>query len=671
MLYRKALVSILGAAAAVHGLVARQTGGGQSYPDCGGLQRIESVPNHMNPNDKLYRSSAPYYDLEDSDQRITDETIRCLRQLGITHVISLNAEADNQGIRQALQDQGIAYTALATPDFHPPSVNQLQEGWDAFRGHRQSTLVWCGFGHGRTGTMITALQMYAQAERGETLRWTREQYQENFVERDSQRSSKRSLPGEEFRVFSRNAKGNLIERAWENGEWWPYWILRDGYIASEPAAMVINDQALRVYARSGTNELVEGAFNDGKWQSWNSLGGEIASAPTAIWLGDSLGVRVYARNKANRLMEITYSGGRWSSWQNLGGDIVGDPSAIWMGDDVGIRVYARNRAGKLMEKSYQSGGWHEWKNLGGSISSSPAAIALAPGDVRIYASNDKYELVEQGTGGGDWQSAWSSLGGKFTGSPGAIWLGDSGIRVYAQNAREPPVEGLAPSEFRLITSSASERLLGPQSLVTMSSPFSINGGACVAMVGKDCVAIACDLRLGLQALTVSNNFPKIFQYGDVFLGLTGLATDVGTVSDLFRYKVNMYRLREERDIAPRTFANLVSSSLYERRFGPYFVSPVVAGLDPKTGKPFICGFDSIGCIDFAKDFIVSGTASEQLFGMCEGLWEADMGPDALFETISQALLNAVDRDALSGWGAHVYIIEKDKVTKRLLKGRQD
>lgn len=145
------------------------------------------------------------------------------------------------------------------------------------------------------------------------------------------------------------------------------------------------------------------------------------------------------------------------------------------------------------------------------------------------------------------------------------------------------------------------------------------------MVGKDCVAIACDLRLGLQALTVSNNFPKIFSYGDtVFLGLTGLATDVSTVSDLFRYKVNMYRLREERPIAPTTFANLVSSSLYEKRFGPYFVSPVVAGLEPKTGKPFICGFDSIGCIDFAKDFIVSGTATEQLFGMCENLWEPDL-----------------------------------------------
>ena len=144
------------------------------------------------------------------------------------------------------------------------------------------------------------------------------------------------------------------------------------------------------------------------------------------------------------------------------------------------------------------------------------------------------------------------------------------------------------------------------------------------MVGKDCVAIACDLRLGLQSMTVSNNFPKIFSYGDVYLGLTGLATDVSTVSDLFRYKVNMYRLREERQISPQTMANLVSTSLYEKRFGPYFVSPVVAGINHTTGIPFICGFDSIGCIDFAKDFIVSGTASDQLFGTCEGLWEPDL-----------------------------------------------
>lgn len=127
--------------------------------------------------------------------------------------------------------------------------------------------------------------------------------------------------------------------------------------------------------------------------------------------------------------------------------------------------------------------------------------------------------------------------------------------------------------------------------IETSLTITTDGGACVAMVGKDCVAIACDLRLGMQALTVSNNFPKIFSYGSqVHLGLTGLATDVQTVSELFRYKHNMYRLREERDISPQTFANLVSSSLYERRFGPWFVSPVVAGINGTDGKPFICGY---------------------------------------------------------------------------------
>jgi len=48
-----------------------------------------------------------------------------------------------------------------------------------------------------------------------------------------------------------------------------------------------------------------------------------------------------------------------------------------------------------------------------------------------------------------------------------------------------------------------------------------------------------------------------------------------------------------------------------------------------------------------------------------------MKPDQLFECISQSVMNAMDRDAISGWGAVVHIIEKDKVTTRTLKTRMD
>ena len=57
--------------------------------------------------------------------------------------------------------------------------------------------------------------------------------------------------------------------------------------------------------------------------------------------------------------------------------------------------------------------------------------------------------------------------------------------------------------------------------------------------------------------------------------------------------------------------------------------------------------------------------------MCETLWKPKMTPDELFECISQALMNAMDRDASSGWGAVVHIIEKDKVTTKNLKTRMD
>ena len=59
------------------------------------------------------------------------------------------------------------------------------------------------------------------------------------------------------------------------------------------------------------------------------------------------------------------------------------------------------------------------------------------------------------------------------------------------------------------------------------------------------------------------------------------------------------------------------------RFGPYFVQPVIAGLEP-DGRPYICGMDSIGAIETAKDFMVAGTATESLLGICESLWKPNM-----------------------------------------------
>ena len=60
------------------------------------------------------------------------------------------------------------------------------------------------------------------------------------------------------------------------------------------------------------------------------------------------------------------------------------------------------------------------------------------------------------------------------------------------------------------------------------------------------------------------------------------------------FKVNLYRLRENRNIKVKTFINLISAALYEKRWGPYFIQPIVVGLE--DGKePMVASYDSIGC----------------------------------------------------------------------------
>jgi len=169
------------------------------------------------------------------------------------------------------------------------------------------------------------------------------------------------------------------------------------------------------------------------------------------------------------------------------------------------------------------------------------------------------------------------------------------------------------------------------------SIMSYNGSALVAMKGKNCVAIASDHRYGVQMQTIAMNFHKIFQMNDqLYLGLSGLATDIETVSNLAKFRVNLYELREGRKISPHAFMSLVSNILYGRRFGPYFVEPIIAGIDRNTGEPYVASCDLIGCPMVPDDFVVGGTCADQLYGVCEVMWEPEMTPEQTFESTAQA-----------------------------------
>lgn len=194
----------------------------------------------------------------------------------------------------------------------------------------------------------------------------------------------------------------------------------------------------------------------------------------------------------------------------------------------------------------------------------------------------------------------------------------------------------------------------------------------VAMLGKDCVAIASDLRLGInQNQTTAVDYSKLHKIHDkLWLGLTGLIADQLTLAQKLRFKHDMYELRENRVMSPKVFASVVSTTLYEKRFQPYYTEPVVAGLD-KDGKPYITSMDLIGADASADDFVVAGDNVESLFGVCESFYRKDLEPDELFNVIGNCLNAGVNRDCLSGWGGIVTLITKDGPITRTLKNRMD
>jgi 20S proteasome subunit beta 3 len=244
-------------------------------------------------------------------------------------------------------------------------------------------------------------------------------------------------------------------------------------------------------------------------------------------------------------------------------------------------------------------------------------------------------------------------------------------------------------------------------------PSTLNGGSLLAMAGTDCVALAVDKRFGSGPALV-NIGPRnvLAPSSTVLVGFTGLEGDVQSLQHELTALVSSQQSRglgfmttvsdqnRRSKLSPRVMASLTSHVLYGRRQTPYYVEPLVIGLQPEpmdltinqdveddqdvqTSKstisslpqvlyrPFLCSMDMIGATSESKSFVCAGAASKSLFGTAEALWEPNMDRDRLIEVCGKAFLSALERDCFSGYGAIVYLITKDGIVEYDLAGRND
>jgi 20S proteasome subunit beta 3 len=268
-------------------------------------------------------------------------------------------------------------------------------------------------------------------------------------------------------------------------------------------------------------------------------------------------------------------------------------------------------------------------------------------------------------------------------------------------------------------------------------PSTMNGGSCLAMAGKDCVALAIDKRFGSGSSLININAQPDNAKILVLSQHSGLEGDVISLQQDLRnivatkYNYNYYQQQHSNGssgsrmsgtfLSPRSMASLTSHVLYNRRNAPYYVEPIIVGLERRRRRqpqqqqqqrvatddsnddnesrnpivdesiintvsrtaaaksscsdtitaaqeqyhryryrPYLCSMDMIGAKSTSRAFCCSGAAAQSLYGTAEALWRPNLDEEQLVRTCARAFTTALERDCLSGYGAVVYLVSPSK-----------
>lgn len=124
-----------------------------------GWYRFEQVEQYIPNEHKLFRASSPNYLGFDGSLHLTPAALQFIKDQAIDGLVSFNQYSYTDAEQKSLKEAGISFLHLPVIDFAAASADQLDHLYRFFLEHG-STLVHCGYGYGRTGTGVTAIQLY-------------------------------------------------------------------------------------------------------------------------------------------------------------------------------------------------------------------------------------------------------------------------------------------------------------------------------------------------------------------------------------------------------------------------------------------------------------------------------------------------------------------------------
>jgi len=182
------------------------------------------------------------------------------------------------------------------------------------------------------------------------------------------------------------------------------------------------------------------------------------------------------------------------------------------------------------------------------------------------------------------------------------------------------------------------------------------GTTTVGIVCKGGVVIGTEHRATMGTLIAHKKTQKLFRIED-HMGLTvaGLVGDAQVLARWLTAEVELYKLRHDNAITIQAASTLMANILNGRKFYPFWVQLIIAGID--DSGPSVYSLDAAGG-SIPDDYVTTGSGSPYVYGVLEDHYKEGITTSEGLEMAIRGLNAAIKRDAASGNGMELAVIDK-------------
>lgn len=195
------------------------------------------------------------------------------------------------------------------------------------------------------------------------------------------------------------------------------------------------------------------------------------------------------------------------------------------------------------------------------------------------------------------------------------------------------------------------------------NPYQNNEGTVLGIAGKDFFIAAADTRLSVGYGIISRNTKKIYKLtDDIIFAASGMYADVENFVKYIKIRIDIYRSKNRCEINLQSVAQLISVTLYSRRFFPYYAFIILGGKD--DDGVFKCyHYDAVGSYENFP-YGSQGSGAKLVVPVLDNVINRRGGyqnltVDEAKALVMEAMNGCASRDIYTGDGLQMMILKAD------------